>query len=51
MTKFPYRHVFTALAAAGLLSACASNGNAPMTGYPTLTGKPPMVIGQRGASG
>ena len=51
MTKFPSRQVFTALAAAGLLSACASNGHAPTAGYPTLTGKPPMVIGHRGASG
>ena len=52
MTKFSYRQIFTALAAAGLLSACASTGDAPASvAYPTLKGAPPMVIGHRGASG
>ena len=52
MTKFSYRQIFTALAAAGLLSACASTGDTPgSAAYPTLKGTPPMVIGHRGASG
>lgn len=53
MTRFSYRSVFTALAVAGLMAACASVGPASNASqpYPTLGGAQPLVIGHRGASG
>ena len=38
------------LAAVALLAGCASTGS-QLSGYPTLDGAKPMVIGHRGASG